>query len=600
MSQYIRKFLYILFDKKRALVTLLISILLTSFMEAIGIGLIGPFIALASNPNSINSNSFTRQIYQLSGLQSEQTFIATLAIAILLIFYSKSYFNYKVKRFIFKFSIEHSGELRSRLLSSYLKLPYTYHLKRNTAFLIQNIVTETSVFCNKTLLEFLNSTVSVVMIISLVSLLLITDTIATLAISAILLLTFGVIVHFRKKLSTWGKVISTTQAEMIRIINHSLGGLKETRVIGCEPYFERQLEDQVSRNVAASTALMSFGIVPRLVIESVVITFILGLASFSLVFGSNPENLISTLGIFGVVAIRLMPVTTQLTSGLTKLRSTTYVVDKLYHDFKELENLGVDETYFLHRTPEVGALTSSLVKTLPFESRIDVEAVSFKYDEATDLALRQVSFSLKKGESVALIGKSGAGKTTLVDLILGLLPPSAGDIKVDGRSVYDDLRAWQNLIGYIPQSIFLIDDTIERNIAFGVPDDNIDYERLWEAIEAAQLKDLVDQLPNSLATRIGERGVCLSGGQRQRIGIARALYHEREILILDEATSALDNETERLVTESIKSLSGQKTMIIIAHRLSTVEHCDRIYLMHQGEILQSGSYQDVVLAGSLV
>ncbi|ASC72660.1 ABC transporter protein [Halomicronema hongdechloris C2206] len=599
MSQYIRKFLYILSDKKTALLALLTSILLTSFMEAVGIGLIGPFIALASNPDSINKNSFISQLYDISGLGSEESFIAALAIFILLVFYSKAYFSYKVRRFIFKFSIERSGELRSRLLNAYLKLPYTYHLKRNTAFLIQNIVTETNVFCNKTLLELLNSTVSVVMIISLVSLLMITDTLATLVISVVLLLTFGMIVKFRRNLSTWGKIISNSQAEMIRIINHSLGGLKETRVIGCEPYFEHQLQEQVARNVKASTSLMSFGILPRLVIESVIITFILGLASFSLIFRSNPEDLISTLGIFGVVAIRLMPVTTQLTSGLTKLRSTTYVVDKLYHDFKELEDLNIDEKCFLPRTSNVGASTSSLPKTFPFKSGVDVEAVSFKYEEATDLALRQVSFSLKKGESVALIGKSGAGKTTLVDLILGLLPPSGGDIKVDGRSVYKDLRAWQNLIGYIPQSIFLIDDTIERNIAFGVADESIDYERLWHAIEAAQLKELIEQLPNSLATRIGERGVCLSGGQRQRVGIARALYHEREILVLDEATSALDNETERLVTESIKSLSGQKTMIIIAHRLSTVEHCDRVYLMHQGEIVQSGSYQDVILAGSL-
>jgi ATP-binding cassette, subfamily B, bacterial PglK len=194
-----------------------------------------------------------------------------------------------------------------------------------------------------------------------------------------------------------------------------------------------------------------------------------------------------------------------------------------------------------------------------------------------------------------LIGKSGAGKTTLVDVILGLLIPQNGDIIVDGTSIYPDLRAWQNLIGYVPQSIFLIDDTLERNIAFGVPDQLIDRQKLDKAIIAAQLEELVEQLPHGIGTMVGERGVLLSGGQRQRVGIARALYHEREILVFDEATAALDNETEGLVTEAIKSLSGIKTMIIIAHRFSTIEHCDRIYQLDKGCLVKSGSYREVIL-----
>ena len=193
-----------------------------------------------------------------------------------------------------------------------------------------------------------------------------------------------------------------------------------------------------------------------------------------------------------------------------------------------------------------------------------------------------------------MIGKSGSGKTTLVDIILGLLDPKAGDILVDGKSIYNNLRSWQDMVGYIPQSIFLIDDTVERNIAFGVPDRLIDTERMYQAIKAAQLEELIAQLPEGIKTQVGERGVRLSGGQRQRIGIARALYHERKILVLDEATSALDNETERLVSDAIKSLAGTKTLIIIAHRLTTVEHCDRVYLLEKGRVVESGSYREVV------
>ena len=208
---------------------------------------------------------------------------------------------------------------------------------------------------------------------------------------------------------------------------------------------------------------------------------------------------------------------------------------------------------------------------------------------------KKYQFTIKKGESIALIGKSGAGKTTLVDVILGLLQPQQGDIKVDSHSIYCNLRNWQNLVGYIPQSIFLIDDTLEKNIAFGVPQDAIDRPQLYQAIKAAQLEEVVENLPDGLQTIVGERGLLLSGGQRQRVGIARALYHEREILVLDEATAALDNETESLITKAITSLSGTKTMIIIAHRLTTVKHCDRIYLMEKGRIIKSGSYEKVVL-----
>ena len=210
-------------------------------------------------------------------------------------------------------------------------------------------------------------------------------------------------------------------------------------------------------------------------------------------------------------------------------------------------------------------------------------------------ALNNVNFEIKEGDFTVLLGLNGAGKTTLVDVILGLLYPEGGEIMVDNVSIYKDIRSWQNLIGYIPQSIFLMDDTVEKNIAFGVPDHLIDGEKLNNAIKSAQLEELVEQLPNGIKTSVGERGVRLSGGQRQRIGIARALYHEREILVLDEATSALDNETEGLLNEAIKSLAGKKTLIIITHRLSTIEHCDNVYLLEKGRVSKSGSYQEVVM-----
>jgi ABC-type multidrug transport system fused ATPase/permease subunit len=234
-------------------------------------------------------------------------------------------------------------------------------------------------------------------------------------------------------------------------------------------------------------------------------------------------------------------------------------------------------------------------QTFRFYDKVILDSLTFQYPNTKRNVIENISLSISKGESIGLIGKSGAGKTTLVDILLGLFIPQFGDIKVDEVSVYSNLRAWQNMLGYVPQSIFLIDDTLERNIAFGVPDHLIDPNRLNKAIEMAQLREVVEQLPEGVKTIVGEQGVLLSGGQRQRVGIARVLYHEREILVFDEATAALDSETEHLITEATKALAGNKTIIIIAHRLSTIEHCDCIYQLEQGRILKSGSYQEVIV-----
>lgn len=332
-------------------------------------------------------------------------------------------------------------------------------------------------------------------------------------------------------------------------------------------------------------------------------TFVVGFVSLSLLVVERADSLVSVLGIFAVASVRIIPSASQLLTSMGILRNAKPGLDKIYLDLKELEK---PETVKYLKMSHSGApaksfkrisdsLNESKTETLVFRDKIVISKASYCYPESASKALVDVSLVIKKGESIALIGKSGAGKTTLVDIFLGLLIPQSGDIQVDDFSIYKDLRSWQSLIGYIPQSIFLMDDTIERNIAFGVPDHQVDKQRLDHAIESAQLSELIEQLPEGLQTFVGENGVRLSGGQRQRIGIARALYHKSEILVLDEATSALDNETEQLISESIRALSGTKTMIIIAHRLSTVEHCDRVYVMEQGRVARSGSYQEVVL-----
>ncbi|MEO1466870.1 MAG: ATP-binding cassette domain-containing protein, partial [Cyanobacteria bacterium J06633_1] len=360
--------------------------------------------------------------------------------------------------------------------------------------------------------------------------------------------------------------------------------------IGCEPYFAGQMND-AARKYAKNMGLASgYANLPRYIVEAVIISFLIVFAFLFVTFNQdNSQNLTSIFGIFAIASIRLLPATGNTISCISVIRYNIHSLDSLYNELKEAEELAKNAD-----SPQLLSAAQRQEK-LDFESAIAINNLVYKYPGAASDALHQISMTINKGDSIGLIGKSGSGKTTLVDVLMGLLSPQSGDIKVDGVSVYPQLRAWQNLIGYVPQSIFLIDDTLEKNIAFGIDDHLIDRERLQNALVAAQLNEVVERLPMGLNTVVGERGVLLSGGQRQRVGIARALYHEKEILVFDEATAALDNETESLITDATKALSGSKTIIIIAHRLSTIEHCDRIYQLENGQVIRSGNYQEVVL-----
>jgi ATP-binding cassette, subfamily B, bacterial PglK len=603
-SQYIRKFRYLLVGKEKEFIFLIFLFLFLSLLETVGIGLIGPFIGLAINPQAIHENTVLATLYQWGGFAAEREMILALGVAIVLILCSKAMLSFRIQTLIFQFGFGHQEVLRLRLISSYLRSPYIFHLTRNTANLVNMILTETGKFANQTLLPLLFLTSNSLVVLTLIVLLGITDSVATLAVFSGLGLASMILMQFRQQIASWGKEKAATELAIFKTVRHGLESFKDTRIIGCEDHFESQLALQAGRYRHIAASFCSFQSFPRYIVEILLVTFLISIVLFYLFSGYPAQKLTATLGIFGVASIRLIPASTAVMGALTTIKNNSYVVHDLYQDLKEVEA----QTSFsaplttaprkmtnarLANTPEL-SLANSGNRPIQFDREIELDRVTYQYPEASIPSLQDISFRIKKGESIAFIGRSGAGKTTLVDVILGLLTPQAGDIRIDGQSYSKNLRSWQQLIGYIPQSIFLMDDTIERNIAFGVADADIDDSQLQEAIRMAQLSELIDQLPKGLKTEVGERGVRLSGGQRQRIGIARALYHQREVLVLDEATAALDNETEYLVTEAIKSLGGVKTLIIIAHRLSTVEHCDRLYLMEKGRIIKSGLFHEVV------
>ncbi len=591
MQKQLAKSFYILDGRQKKLALMVVLFLFVSSIEVISTGLVGQFISLATDPDSIAKSNFFNSVYKWFNLNSQSQLLVVFGSLVIAIFYFKSFLSFFSQKIIFEFGFKLQGELAAKLMNLYLDAPYTFHLNRNSASLIQNIINETSRFSQGVISPGLTCISNAIITIALVGLLVKVNIMAMVVISGILLLSYILMLSLKSRISLWGKQGSEANTEMIRVINHGLGGLKETKIIGCESYFEDQMETQIKKHSTSASLALSFGNLPRYIIEAFLISFLIGFTFLFLATNQgNAKGLSATLGVFALVSIRLLPAVGNLLTSINGIRYSAYSIDKIHLDLKELENAN-------KFSPKMKLAPSNLNTrpTLPFTTGIVLESITYSYPNSQRKSLEGISFHIKKGESIGLIGKSGAGKTTLVDVILGLLETQAGDIKVDGTSIYTDLRAWQNMIGYVPQSIFLVDDTLEKNIAFGVPEHLIDSQKLKKAILAAQLEELIEHLPNGLNTMVGERGVLLSGGQRQRIGIARALYHEREILVFDEATAALDNETEGLVTEAIKSLSGIKTMIIIAHRLSTIEHCDHIYQLDKGRVLNSGSYNEVVL-----
>ena len=595
MNKFISKFFYVTRGKHKAFAAISCLFVVSSIFEMLGVGLMGPFAAMVTDTNFIKNTSWLAAVYNKFSFDSPQQFILFFGIFTIIAFYLKASLGFISQKAIAEFSHSLKGNLSSKLMKSYLSAPYTLHLTKNSADLVQSVITFTDRFCIGLVLSLLTAISNAVVIIALVSLLVATNAAASIGIAAVLLVSLGVLNPLKDRLARWGKNGFDASAEMIRVLNHGLGGLKETRIIGCEPYFEAQMKEAANKYAKNMALADGFSNLPRYVVEAVIISFLIIFAFLFVTFNKgNTQNLTSIFGIFAVASIRLLPATGNTVGCISVIKYNIHSLDSLYSELKEAERNEAENKDLSLSSPEEHQLAK-----IDFQQQITLENLVYKYPNAETNALDNINLTIVKGHSIGLIGKSGSGKTTLVDVLMGLLSPQSGNISVDGVSVLDKIRAWQNLIGYVPQSIFLIDDTLERNIAFGVPDSQIDRQRVEKAVAASQLTEVIERLPMGLNTTVGERGVLLSGGQRQRVGIARALYHEKEILVFDEATAALDNETENLITDATKALSGSKTIIIIAHRLSTIEHCDRIYQLENGHILKSGNYQEVVLDQAL-
>lgn len=585
--KFFQKLLYLFTTRERwQIAGLFLLILIGAGFETLGVGLVLPFISLLENPQRVQEAGLLKWVYQKVGEPELRQFLIWAVLGFIGIYLLKNAYLTGLTYLQCRFIYDKQVNLCSRLFRAYLYSPYTFHLQRNSADLIRNITSETGVFFNSVLIPGLLALTEITILWGIALFLLIVEPVTSLAAAGGIGLATMIFYRLvRMKLSELGEARQYHYGQVIRTINHGLGGVKEAKVLGRETLFIEEFE---KNNIYSTRSLQFYQLVsqlPRFFIESIAIVGLMLIVVSVLAQGRNLSAVIPTLSLFAAAAFRLMPSINRILNAVTAMRFSSSSVYVLSQDFREL-NPVLEERQLVNSGPM--AEVQPILKTA-----IALQNLFYRYPGASDHALKDVSLTIGKGTSVGFVGSSGAGKTTIVDVILGLLPPTKGQILVDGRDIHEDLSAWQRLIGYIPQSIYLCDDTLRNNIAFGIPAGEINEDWIESAVKSAQLTELVASLPEGLDTLVGERGVRLSGGQRQRVGIARALYHNPEVLVMDEATAALDNQTEAGVMEAVEKLSGDKTLIMIAHRLSTVKNCDRLYFMSQGQIVDSGTYNEL-------
>ena len=582
IKNFLGKINYILDRKeKMKLVLLLLGILATTIIELIGVVAIMPFVNVVMDPSVIERTAYLKWLYDILNIQNISVFIAILGVILILVYLLKNLTLILLYYAQYAFTFNTQKKLSSRMLRCYMYQPYTFHLKNNSADLMRNIESDVTMMFQG-IISMLGLIAEVCVCVILGAYLLIQDkTIAIGMMTALGLFFLMFAKPFKNYLVRIGEEDRLYRAGITKWLHQSLGGIKETKILGREEYFCEQFDKNYCDWSERQKKYRLLQVAPRPVMEAVCITTLLGVIIVKLLNGTNSAYFISTVSVFAVAAMRLLPSINRITSNYGMVMFNMPAFDAVYHDLKEIEKMNT-VNYNMIGYRHGG---------LPFKKNIEVRNVTYSYNGSEDNVLENINLSILKNQAVAFVGPSGAGKTTLADIILGILTPQEGQVLVDGKDIAMFQTDWIGDLGYIPQNIYLMDDTIRNNVLFGQKCNN--EAQLWHAVEEAQLKEFVLSLEKGMDTVIGENGICLSGGQRQRIGIARALYTNPSVLVLDEATSALDNDTEAAVMEAINHLAGNMTLIIIAHRLSTTEKCDVIFEVKDKKVtrvrgLQSG------------
>lgn len=555
-----------------------VMILIGAMLETLGVSMIVPLAQAIMDAQALEGNPYVILVMDWLQLKEMRQFVILLLFLVVAVFVLKNAYLLVMNYVQAKFVNNNQFLTVNYMLEEYLNRPYEFYLNADIPTVFRTVDSDVpKVFT--VLMEFISLLTEIVVAIFLCAVLLVVDPVMTIVIAGILLFMTVLIVKVVKpKLNALGQENQAIQARMGKWRNQSIFGIKDVKVLHKEQYFVDNFSVHSKKGADLNSKYVVFNNAPRLLIETICICGLLSYMAISIILGKEVNELATQIMAFAVAAIRLMPSVNRINTHLTNIAFFAPSVDYIYEnvDFRDYK----EERKFGSTRIEAG-------EPIEVKDSIRLNQITYAYPNTTKLILDQADMNIPIGSSVGIIGPSGAGKTTAVDILLGLLDSQGGSITCGGKNVMDNYADWLSHIGYIPQVIYLTDDPIRDNIAFGVNRDEIDDERIWKVLEEAQMKEFVEQLPQGLDTSVGERGVRISGGQRQRIGIARALYHNPEILVFDEATSALDTETETAIMEAIDKFHGRKTLIIIAHRLRTIENCDLVYRVEKGKITRT-------------
>ncbi|MBF1004947.1 MAG: ABC transporter ATP-binding protein [Lachnospiraceae bacterium] len=557
--------------QKRQMVGIVILMLIGGVLESVGISLIAPVMEIVLQPEAVDQKPYLHFLYTFFHLHSTEQLAGLIMVALVLVFVIKNIFLYFMNVVQLRFVYTNQFATSRRMMINFMKRPYEYYLNADTSVIQRNITSDVNNMYGL-ILSVLQLTSEVIVFVCLVVILLSQDAQMTIFIAGLLIVVLMIIKYVIKPvMQRAGRENQDYYSGLYKWIEESVTGIKEIKIAGRENYFINGYADCGAGYVNAVQKYNLYNSTPRLLIETVAIAGMIGYMLFLMQTGVSIRQVAPSLSVLALAAARLLPSANRINTYTTSIAYFEpffmNVSDHLQAEIHD-EDMTYDEHVYRRR---------ETVEKLPLHREISLENISYKYPNTDVYILKEANLKIPVGKSVGIVGTSGAGKTTIVDVMLGLLAPAEGRILADGVEVRAHYKEWLKNIGYIPQTIFMLDSTIRKNVAFGVPDDEIEEERVWAALKEAQLDTYIRSLPDGLDTSIGERGIRLSGGQRQRIGIARALYEDPEVMVLDEATSALDGETEAAIMESINRLHGKKTLVIIAHRLTTIEKCDLVY-----------------------
>ena len=576
--------LFYLFDKqaKKTVYLMFTLILMGTVMELLGIGAILPLITLFSVPDPLEASSFLNGLYAWINPKSQDQFAAWVLIGVIGLYFIKNVYLFFLMRFQAQFASVNNYQWASRLFRGYLYNPYLFHLKYNSAELLRNI----NLVRNTIQLVFLPVMIfftEATLVVAIFILFVWIDPFSALVVLGGLGILGGSYYRLvRDKMNAMGERIKLHDGKAIQQLYQGLSSIKEVKILGREEFFDKAFSKHLWSYTHANYINQVISNSPRYYNETIMVMLVLGTMSFYLFSGENLGTILVAFTLYIVAVIRIIPSANRITWAVTCLQVGIPSLEEVYSHLK------------FSRKYAANVIEKKSLNKMIFEREIKLRNISYEYSGSSKPSLKSVFLTIPKKSWVGIVGPSGSGKTTLSDVIIGLLNPLSGEVLVDGKDIHGSLFSWQQQIGYVPQSIYLIDDSIRNNVAFGLSQNNIEEKKIWKALNLAQLDGFVRELPNGLNTIVGENGTRLSGGQKQRIGIARALCHDPQVLVLDEATSALDNKTERDFMKAIENLSGKKTIISVAHRLTSIKSCSTIFFLDNGHLSNSGTYESLL------